>query len=183
MIRVLRNLREEGAAFRAAVAAAPEPRTRRPLPRVLRLLYRIGWCLLHEHGEPGPLALAVFIGVIIGTSPFYGLHLLLCVLFAMALRLNKLAMWLAANVSLPIFAPFLGFASVQAGHFMLRGDFAGLSPEDVRAARLLDLMLYWLVGFPLVGAALGAVLAGIVWRVALRRRAARVAAELPTIGT
>jgi len=52
--------------------------------RLRELLYR----LRTEGDTPGRQAGAVALGVLIGCSPFYGLHLALCVVFARLLRLG-----------------------------------------------------------------------------------------------
>ena len=181
---ILHNLRAEATEFRAAVASAPEPQLGWDLWGLRRYLYKVWYRLVHEHAEPWRIGLAVFVGVIIGTSPFFGFHLAICLVAAMALRLNKLTMWLAANVSLPIFAPFLAFASAQVGHLMLHGRWAGLTLAQVRTEPL-EAVRWWLVGFPAVGAVLGLVLAGVVYRVATLRQtrlAAAAGAENPAEG-
>ena len=173
-MKPLDALRAEAAEFRAAVAAAPEPTIGWDVLGLRRWGHKAWWRLLRVHVEPPRLALAVFVGVIIGTSPFFGLHLVLCLLAAFTLRLNKLAVWLAANVSLPFFAPFLAFASAQVGHFLLHGRWSNLDLASLEEAGLRGLLWLWILGFPFVGAALGAVMAAIVWRLAeLRHRRGR----------
>ena len=181
-MRILDNLRAEAAEFRAAVDSAPEPDIGWDVWGLRRYLHKVWFRLVHEHAEPWRIAAAVFVGVIIGSSPFFGFHLLLCIVFAMALRLNKLTMWLAANVSLPIFAPFLAFTSAQVGHLMLHGRWADFTLEQVREAPM-DLLTWWLVGFPVVGALLGVVLAAVVFRVATARQARRGGPEPATTTT
>lgn len=178
-MKLLDNLRSEAAEFRAAVASAPEPELGWDIAGLRRYLHKVWYRLVHEHAEPRRIAVAVFLGVIIGTSPFFGLHLVLCIVLAMAFRLNKLTMWLAANVSLPIFAPFLAFASAQVGFFVLNGQFAAVTLAQVKEDPL-AMVTWWLVGFPFVGAALGLVLAGIVYRVARARQAAEGPTEPPS---
>lgn len=170
-LRLLDNLRAEAAEFHAAVESAPAPDLRWDLLGLRVWLHKVWWRLVHEHAEPHRIALAVFVGVIVGTSPFFGFHLILCILLALALRLNKLTVWLAANVSLPIFAPFLAFASAQVGHLLLHGGLSSLTLAEVKA-RPLDLLGWWLLGFPIVGAVLGLVLSAIVYRVARARQGA-----------
>ena len=52
-------------------------------------------------------ACAIGVGLFIGCSPFYGFHLLLCWIVGRLLGLNRLKVYLAANVSNPIVAPLL----------------------------------------------------------------------------
>lgn len=175
---LLHNLRAEAAEFRAAVASAPAPELGWDLWRMRLHLHKVWYRLVHEHAEPWRIGLAVFVGVIIGTSPFFGLHLVICLFAALALRLNKLTVWLAANVSLPIFAPFLAFASAQTGHLMLHGRWAEVTLAQVREEPL-EAVRWWLIGFPVVGALLGVILAALVYGVAARRQAQQRAQTPP----
>jgi uncharacterized protein (DUF2062 family)/2-polyprenyl-3-methyl-5-hydroxy-6-metoxy-1,4-benzoquinol methylase len=119
----------------------------------------------------------VGVGVLIGCSPFFGLHLWLGLLAAYLLRLNKLAVVLGAQISIPPVAPLLGFASVQAGAFLLRGQPTVLTADDFALARLPSVMeetiVDWMVGGLVLGAGLGlaaGIIAGaVVWSVRRRR--------------
>jgi uncharacterized protein (DUF2062 family) len=181
MTNPLVAMREEAREFREALASAPAKAPPWDVLGARMLMRRLGWLLMREHTEPGRLALAVFVGVMIGSSPFYLLHTGLVLLAAFALRLNKLAVWIASNVSFPLVAPLLVFASVQTGHALLHGEWLPLTLAGARdlirgrgALELgLDLWFDWLVGCVPVGAALGAVLAGLTWRVAVARAARR----------
>jgi len=174
----LRSIRQEAQAFRTALAEAPEPSLPWDVLGARRLMRRLGWLLMREHTEPGRLALAVLVGVMIGASPFYGLHTALVLLFAFGLRLNKLAVWIASNVSLPFIAPLLIFVSVQIGHVAMEGAWLPLTLDGARAmasregvfALGIDLWLNWLVGSVPVGVVLGSLLAGVTYRVALARQ-------------
>src|SRR5436190_8428665 len=75
--------------------------------------------LLRERTSPSRLAWAVGVGVLIGTTPFYGLHLGITIVVATMLGLNRAVTYLAANVSLPFIAPFLAFGSIQIGTVLL----------------------------------------------------------------
>src|SRR3954465_7637 len=74
---------------------------------------------------------AVSLGVFIGCLPLYGLHLLICWTVGFALRLNRLKMYLPANVSNPFVAPWLIFAEVQAGAWLRRCSFHPLSRDTI----------------------------------------------------
>ena len=175
------RIAEEARGFRAAYEGAPEPQVTRDVLGLRRMMRKLGWLLLREHVEPRRLAAAVFVGVMIGASPFYLLHTALVLLFAFALRLNKLAVWVASNVSLPFLAPFLTFVSMQLGHGMLHGSWLPVTLAGIRAAAEeggalrfgAHLWGYWLLGSPITGGVLGAVLAGLTYAAALRRPAWR----------
>ena len=121
--------------------------------------------LLRTHTSPGRLALAIGMGVFIGCLPFYGFHLLICVVAGLALRLNILVSWLAANISNPFFAPFLVFAEIQVGYLIIEGRFALLTMEELREmgvpAVIETFFVSALVGSLAVGLALGLVLGGL----------------------
>lgn len=151
-------------------------------PRLAALRRRLAaWWrrLLAEHASPRRLAAAVFVGAIVGCTPLFGFHLPICLGLAYLLKLNKVTVYAAANVSIPPLVPFIAVGSIEAGHRLLWGRWLGLSlaevrhqaPEVVAARFLAD----WLVGALVLGAALGAALATVVYAVAERRR--RMAAD------
>jgi uncharacterized protein (DUF2062 family)/SAM-dependent methyltransferase len=146
------------------------------LLRRIRARLHAWWrALLDEHASPGRLAAAVFVGVVAGCTPFFGLHLLLCIALALLFRLNKVTVYAAANISIPPMIPLLGFLSVQAGSLLLHRRFLSLAIADFRSdfKHMLGLFfLDWLVGSLLVGALLGAGLAAAAYRIAVARRAA-----------
>src|SRR5690348_839311 len=76
---------------------------------------------------------AVALGVFVGCQPVYGFHLLICWGLGFALRLNRLKMYLAANISNPFVAPWLLFAEVQAGAWLRRGAFHALTPATLQS--------------------------------------------------
>jgi len=171
-LRLLDNVRAEAREFRAALREAPIPEFRRDFLGMRRTAARIWWRLLHEHVEPHLLGVAVFVGVMIGLSPFYGFHVVAALACAMLFRLNKLAIWLATNVSFPILSPFFAFVSCQLGHLVLKGSFMEIGLGALREMKMRDLFVYWAVGFPVQGLIVGGLLGWIVYRVARRRRLA-----------
>ena len=71
----------------------------------MKALRRTFYDLRTEGQGRGREACAIGVGLFIGCSPFYGFHLLLCWLVGRLLRLNRMKVYLAANVSNPIVAP------------------------------------------------------------------------------
>ena len=63
--------------------------------KLRELLYR----LRVEGGSPGRQAAAVALGLFIGCTPLYGLHLPLCIIFARMLGVNRIKTYLAAHIS------------------------------------------------------------------------------------
>jgi uncharacterized protein (DUF2062 family) len=102
---------------------------------------------------------AFSLGVFIGCLPLYGLHLLICWTVGFALGLNRLKMYLAANISNPLVAPWLIFAEVQAGAWLRRGSFHSLSRQTLMSTGIGVFGMDAMVGSVFVGGVL-AVLAG-----------------------
>ena len=101
-------------------------------------------------------ACAIGVGLLIGCSPFYGFHLLLCWIVGRLLGLNRLKVYLAANVSNPIVAPLILFAELQTGAWIRTGSFLALTLETVRAATAWQIGADLLLGSAVVGGVLGA---------------------------
>ncbi len=114
----------------ATLAAARSTLKRSPL----REHFRRAWQRIRG-GSLSPLraALSVAIGLAIGVTPLYGVHLLLVLLVCLPLRLDSVVAYLAANISLPFIAPFLVFAEVEIGARALTGTWLALSLADVKA--------------------------------------------------
>lgn len=114
------------------------------------------WELRTEGGGPAREAVAIGIGVLIGCSPLYGLHLLICWVAGWCLRLNRLKMYLAANISNPFVAPFLLLAELQSGAWLRRREWHALTLDTVRQIDPWSFGADLIVGSLLVGAVLGA---------------------------
>lgn len=133
-----------------------------------------------EHTAPPRLAAAVFLGVMIGVQPIYGVHTPLCIAAARLLRLNTLTVILAANISNPLVAPLLVAGGIALGEWV---RFGHVRPLDLAEARgfLHGLSLFageipglwWscVVGDTLIGLVVGAIGAAAAYRIALARAA------------
>lgn len=146
----------------------PPPRRHLRFVHWSRLVHRI----MSERTTPVRTGFAVGLGVAIGTSPFFGFHLAICLAAATILGLNRAITYIAANISVPWIAPFLIFASVQTGNFILQGS---LLSVDLHAVAALDPWRFgaaWGVGSLVVGTVLGvpAGLGAFVFTRAYRRR-------------
>ena len=75
--------------------------------------------LLHSEDSKTKKALSVALGVFIGISPFWGFQTLIVLFLAFALRLNKLIAFAFSNVSIPPLIPFIIYASLKIGSFLL----------------------------------------------------------------
>jgi uncharacterized protein (DUF2062 family)/SAM-dependent methyltransferase len=121
---------------------------------------------------------AVAIGIFIGCLPVYGFHLLLCWIAGVALGLNRLKMYLAANISNPLVAPWLLFAEIQIGAWLRRGSFHPLARDYIVATGLTVFGIDAVVGSLFVGALLGAVAAAGTYSLVRGSRADRPFADL-----
>lgn len=127
--------------------------------------------ILSAHLSRRQVASAVAVGLFIGTSPFFGLHLLLCLAAAAILRLNILVTYAAANVSLPWFAPFIAWANIEVGHFLLHREFLSLAwPQtaDLSLSNAKIASQSWLLGWLVLGAAVALIGGGIAFLLARR---------------
>jgi uncharacterized protein (DUF2062 family) len=111
-----------------------------------------------------PEAVAIGLGAFIGCLPVYGFHLLLCWVVGWGLGLNRLKMYLAANISNPLMAPLLILTEVQAGAWLRRGEPHALTLAAVRAIDPWQFGADLVFGSLVIGAALGALAgAGTYW--------------------
>ena len=85
-----------------------------------------------EGAGRGREAAALGIGAFIGCLPFYGFHLLLVAVVGWMFRLNRLRMYVAANISNPLFAPALIFAEIQLGAWLRRSEVHAVTIEAIR---------------------------------------------------
>jgi uncharacterized protein (DUF2062 family) len=140
----------------APVTPAEPGRWARLRHQTRELVYR----LRIEGGTPGRQAAAVALGIFIGCTPLYGLHLPLCVMFARLLGLNRLKTYIAAHISTPVILPFLLFGEIQVGRLL-----RGAKPLSIRPGQLRQDFDFWhwrlwggdlLVGSVVVGVVLAA---------------------------
>jgi uncharacterized protein (DUF2062 family) len=129
--------------------------------------------LLSQHTTPLRVALAVWVGVIVGCTPFFGLHLPICIAIAWALGLNQIIVYAAANISIPPIAAVLGFMSVQLGVRLIDGRWPGFDLATFRGRPLIEnaklFFSAWAVGGLIVGTVVGAAFAYAAWIFATKR--------------
>jgi uncharacterized protein (DUF2062 family)/2-polyprenyl-3-methyl-5-hydroxy-6-metoxy-1,4-benzoquinol methylase len=130
------------------------------------LLRRAFWELRTEGAGPGREAAAIGIGVFIGCLPVFGLHLLLCLAIGWCLRLNRLKMYLAANISNPFFAPLLILVELEAGALLRRGSFHALTLDTVRNIDPWSFGADLVVGSVAVGGVLGLLTGAVTYALA-----------------
>ena len=104
-------------------------------------------------------AVAMGLGAFIGCLPFYGFHLLMVFVIGRLLGLNRLKMYVAANISNPLFAPALILAELQTGAWARRSDLHGLTIDTIRN---LDPWVFGadlLIGSLIIGVVVGTLIA------------------------
>jgi hypothetical protein len=116
-----------------------------------------------EYTSPRDLAMAVWLGVFLGSLPIIPFGLAAIVYASHRFRLNKLAAVAASNLCV---APFLPFLCIQGGHLLLTGhlwtDFSRQALLHQVHFRLFD----WLIGALLIGPILALLPAFLVFRLA-----------------
>ncbi|MCT2564376.1 DUF2062 domain-containing protein [Chryseobacterium herbae] len=85
--------------------------------------------VLESDGSNRTKAFSIALGVFIGFSPFWGFHTLLVISLSVLFKLNKVLAFVASNVSLPPFIPFVIAASLFLGSPFVHGDSNILSGE------------------------------------------------------
>ncbi|MBF0484330.1 MAG: DUF2062 domain-containing protein [Candidatus Omnitrophica bacterium] len=131
--------------------------------------------LLKLNNTPHEIALGIAIGVFIGITPLYGFHTLLLIAAAFLIkRVNKVAIFIGTNVSLPPTVPFITWAGYSIGRLMLGNKYAPLewsSFQQFSYKKFLHLYFPLFIGSMVMGLAL-AVLAYFItrWFIFLKRR-------------
>ncbi|KFE99286.1 b-glycosyltransferase [Chryseobacterium formosense] len=85
--------------------------------------------VLESEGTNRIKAFSIALGVFIGFSPFWGFHTLLVISLAVLFKLNKVLAFVASNVSLPPFIPFIIVASLFLGSPFVSGNSDFLNQE------------------------------------------------------
>lgn len=125
---------------------------------------------LVEHLEPRKVFWALFLGIAIGATPFWGVHLVMCLFAARVLKLNKGLMLLASGIANPITAPPLLALEGAVGSLFRTGSFQIQSVDLSGGFRsffteggwlFFDMLVGSLVVGPILGAMVGA--AGVEW--------------------
>lgn len=143
--------------FRKAIRTGPGPSSYWDLWGLHNACIRASRYLLEQHHSPAKVGWAIFWGVLVGTSPFFGLHFFMSMGVALILRLNKVIVYAAANISNPVLAPLLILASYQIGFFLFNGTFAPLNITTIKESGV-GSFRYWLIGSLILGGILGSAL-------------------------
>jgi uncharacterized protein (DUF2062 family) len=124
-----------------------------------------------EGMSPGKQAGAVALGVFIGCTPFYGLHLPLCILLAKLLRVNPALTYLAAHISLPGVTPFLMMAELETGRRLRGQSYLHIHFHEIRQLGFRQAGADLMLGCLAIGGGLAVILSLLTWWMARRRHA------------
>jgi uncharacterized protein (DUF2062 family)/2-polyprenyl-3-methyl-5-hydroxy-6-metoxy-1,4-benzoquinol methylase len=131
-------------------------------------LQRLVYTLRTEGASRSREAWAIGLGIFVGCSPFIGLHLGMCIAIGWLFGLNRLKLYLAANLINPLIMPAILFAEVQSGSWLRRGHGYPLSMSAISSADLWTFGGDLLLGSVVVGGLLAA-LAGFATYASLGR--------------
>lgn len=148
------------------MTTAPLAGSARALSRASRLQRAIH-ALRTEGDSRGREALAIGLGLMIGCTPLWGVHLGMCWLAGAAFGLNRLKMYLAANVINPLVVPPLFYAEVQAGSLVRRGQWLALSWDMITSRSVWDFGADLAIGSLVLGLIIG-IVGGVVTYAARR---------------
>jgi len=132
-------------------------------------LQRVIYTLRTEGGSRGQEASAIGLGLAVGFSPFIGLHLGMCIGLGWLFGLNRLKLYLAANLVNPLIMPAVLFFEVQLGSWLRRGETYALSMDAFGAMDPWHFGLDLLAGGMLLSV-VGGLVAGLLTYAALGRR-------------
>ncbi len=124
------------------------------------------WRRLRGRGSPFALGASVGVGLFVGCLPLYGLHLPLCLLICLALGLDAVAAYLAAQISNPWFAPFVLALEARVGARILGRS--ALTLPELRLDRFGDIFERTFLGALVVGSALALVGGALTFLIARR---------------
>ena len=120
---------------------------------------------------PARAAFSVAIGILIGCTPIFGLHLVIVAVLCLPLRLDVPIAYVSTQVSNPVIAPFIIFADIKLGAVLLGRPVPHL--HDVHLGNIHEkVSLYFveaLAGSGVVGAVLGIVGGALAWLAVSRR--------------
>jgi SAM-dependent methyltransferase len=122
------------------------------------------------------------VGLAVGVTPLYGLHLWIVLAICVPLRLDAALAYLAANVSLPFLSPFLLLAEVELGSLARTGHTLAIDVADVKARAPRELVAELVVGTAIFAPLVAAVGGAITWVIAGLPRT-EVRGRVDTVGS
>jgi uncharacterized protein (DUF2062 family)/2-polyprenyl-3-methyl-5-hydroxy-6-metoxy-1,4-benzoquinol methylase len=126
-------------------------------------LQRLVYTLRTEGASRSRETWAISLGLFVGCSPLIGLHLLMCVALGWLFGLNRLKIYLAANLVNPLIMPAILFAEVQTGSWLRRGEGYPLSIAAISTMNLWHFGADLFVGSVVIGVTLGGIAGLATW--------------------
>lgn len=111
-------------------------------------------------------SLSIALGTFIGIAPLWGLQTFLSIFLAVVLKLNKSLSFAFSNVSIPPMIPFIVYASLQLGGFVLNKDVVFNFSKDINFEEVKNQLVIYIVGSLLL-ATFVATLFGVISFIAL----------------
>ncbi|MDR6406293.1 MULTISPECIES: DUF2062 domain-containing protein [Chryseobacterium] len=115
--------------------------------------------VLESDGTNRTKAFSIALGVFIGFSPFWGFHTLLVISLAVLFKLNKVLAFVASNVSLPPFIPFIIASCLFLGAPFVHGD-SNILSQDLNFELVKNNLLQYVIGSAILATTMSAI-AGI----------------------
>lgn len=116
--------------------------------------------VLESDGSNRTKAFSIALGVFVGFSPFWGFHTLLVISLSVLFKLNKVLAFVASNVSLPPFIPFIIAASLFLGAPFVVGN-GDILNQEFNFDLVKNNLLQYIIG-SLILASTMSVMSGIV---------------------
>ncbi|MCU7614771.1 DUF2062 domain-containing protein [Chryseobacterium sp. GMJ5] len=101
--------------------------------------------ILESEGTPRIKAFSIALGVFVGFLPFGGYHTLLVISLSVLFKLNKVLAFVASNVSLPPFVPFIIAAALFLGAPFVNGD-SNIFSQDLNFDLVKNNLLQYVIG-------------------------------------
>ncbi len=107
-------------------------------------------------GQPGKMAGSIGLGLFFGIVPIWGFQTLAAFTSASLLKLNRVVVLLATNISFPIFIPFIIFFSFQFGALFVEDPIQLPSFIDLNEETIYLQINQYLIGAVLLAFTIGA---------------------------
>ncbi|WP_292010155.1 DUF2062 domain-containing protein [Chryseobacterium sp.] len=101
--------------------------------------------VLESDGSNRIKAISIALGIFVGLSPFWGFHSLIVISLAVILKLNKVLAFVASNISLPPFIPFIIAASLFLGSPFVQGN-SNIFEHELDFELVKNNLLQYLIG-------------------------------------
>jgi len=108
-------------------------------------------------GRPGKMAASIGLGLFFGIVPIWGFQMIAAFTTASFLKLNRIFVLLATNVSFPLFIPFIIFFSYEFGSLFVSNPVQLTSFENIN-----EEMIFLQLNQYLIGAVILAVVTGLL---------------------